>query len=172
MDYRRQLHRAASGASRRTRSAGSRVAAIRDLDGWGLRRRSGRAKRRVAPAAGGHAMAVLPRRPAAVHRILRRCGASQSRRLRPAVLWPGQNAVMQGEWTGGLVGRMCGRPAGLDPGGQRVRVSSRASGGVVSGGDVRGHVPSRNGRPSIPPQVLNGLSDFETVQAFACATEE
>src|SRR5262249_56820572 len=66
---------------------------------------------------------------------------------------------------------------GADPGGERCCFPCRAPGGAVPGGNVRGHVPSPNGRPGLPPQVLgatvvlqalHGLSDFETVQELRC----
>jgi len=90
----------------------------------------------------------------------------------------GQNAVMQGEWTGELVGPdvwvTCRE---LIPAGSVYALLAEHREVLFPAVLFADMYPSRNGRPSVPPgvlaaavvlQVLNGFSDFETVQALRC----
>jgi hypothetical protein len=91
---------------------------------------------------------------------------------------PGQNVAMQGEWTGGLVGPdvwvTC---RALIPAGSVFAFLADHREALFPAGMFADMYPSRNGRPSMPPQVLaaavalqalHGLSDVETVQELRC----
>lgn len=90
----------------------------------------------------------------------------------------GQNAVMQGEWSGELIGPdvwvTCRE---LIPAGSVFAFLAEYRGALFPAGMFADMYPSPNGRPSMPPQILaaavvlqalRGLSDFETVQALRC----
>jgi IS5 family transposase len=85
---------------------------------------------------------------------------------------------MQGEWTGELVGPdVWATCRELIPVGSVFAFLAEHREVLFPAGSFADMYPSRNGRPSLPPgvlaaavvlQSLNGLSDFETVQALRC----
>ena len=96
----------------------------------------------------------------------------------PAAERSGQNAVMQGEWTGDLVGPdVWAACRELIPAGSVFAFLAEHREALFPAGMFADMYPSRNGRPSMPPQVLasavvlqslHGLSDFEAVQVLRC----
>ena len=85
---------------------------------------------------------------------------------------------MQGEWTGELVGPdVWATCRELIPAGSVFAFLAGHREALFPAGMFADMYPSRNGRPSMPPQILaaavtlqalNGLSDFETVQSLRC----
>ena len=85
---------------------------------------------------------------------------------------------MQGEWTGELVGPdVWATCRELIPASSVFAFLAEHRGALFPAGMFADMYPSRNGRPSMPPQILaaavtlqslNGLSDFETVQELRC----
>lgn len=85
---------------------------------------------------------------------------------------------MQGEWTGELVGPdVWATCRELIPAGSVFAFLAEHRAALFPAGMFADMYPSRNGRPSMPPQVLavavvlralHGLSDFETVQELRC----
>jgi hypothetical protein len=85
---------------------------------------------------------------------------------------------MQGEWTGELVGPdVWATCRELIPAGSVFAFLAEHREALFPAGMFADMYPSRNGRPSMPPQILaaavvlqalNGLSDIETVQELRC----
>ena len=99
------------------------------------------------------------------------------------MFWPGrvaagQNAVMQGEWTGELVGPdVWATCRELIPAGSVFAFLAEHREVLFPAGMFADMYPSPNGRPSMAPQVLavvvvlqalHGLPDFEAAQAVRC----